>query len=104
MNDTIVTEIAVTGANCSWCFNETVERLRCEPGVVAVDASITGQCLHVRHHDVAVDRLLEVIRGHLHANDLSTLERVMDEVEPAVVALHCHHHEHHTERVGGAST
>jgi hypothetical protein len=87
-----VTEITVAGANCPWCLNETLDLLRREPGVVAVDANIGGQCLRVRHHDVAVARLLAVIRDHLHADDMSSAEHVMAEIDPQVAGLHCTHH------------
>ena len=86
------TEISVAGANCPWCFNETVELLRHEPDVVSVEASIGGQCLRVDHHDVAVDRLLAVVHGRLHADDTSTTEHVMVAVDPRVADLHCTHH------------
>ena len=90
MNET-TTEITLGGANCPSCFNETIELLRGEHDVIAVDANIGTQCLRVRHRDVAVDRLLEVIRGHLHADDTSTTEHVMVEIHPLVVDLRCSH-------------
>jgi hypothetical protein len=86
-----VTEITISGANCAWCFNETVDLLRREPGVVGVDANITGQCVRVRHRGVAVERLLAVIRGHLHADDTSSAEHVMVAIDPHVAELHCAH-------------
>lgn len=85
------TEITIEGANCPWCFNETIELLRREPGVVGVDASIGQQCVSIRHHDVALDRLLAVIRGHLHADDMSSVEHVMVEIDPQLAATHCPH-------------
>jgi hypothetical protein len=100
MTTETVTEITVTGANCPWCLNETLDLLRREPGVVAVDANIGGQCLRVRHHDVAVDRLLAVIRDHLHADDMSSAEHVMAGIDPQVADLHCTHGLGGTE-VGG---
>ena len=93
---TRTTEITVVGANCPWCFNETVDLLRHEPGVVSVDGSITEQCLRVDHHDVAIERLLDVVRGHLHADDTSSAEHIMVTVDPHVAEPHCaHHHAHH---------
>jgi hypothetical protein len=92
MTETIsTTEITIVGANCTWCLNDTLDRLRREPGVVDVDANIAGQCLRVRHHAVAVDRLLTVIRGHLRADGTSSTEHVMVEIDPAVAELHCTH-------------
>lgn len=91
MTDLTDTEITVAGANCPQCLNETLDLLRAEPGVIGVHASITGQCLRVRHRGVDADRLLAVIRGHLHADDMSSVERVMVAVDPAVAELHCTH-------------
>ena len=85
------TEINLVGANCPWCFNDTIDLLRHEPGVIGVRGSITGQCLRVDHHDVAVDRLLAVVRGSLHADDASTTEHVMVALDPRVAELHCTH-------------
>jgi hypothetical protein len=45
----------------------------------------------VRHHDIAVERLLAIIRGHLHADDTSSGEHVMVEIDPQVAELHCTH-------------
>ena len=47
--EAVTTELTVAGANCPWCFNETVELLRREPGVVSVDASMGGQCIRITH-------------------------------------------------------
>lgn len=91
MTDVTTTEITVAGANCPWCFNETLDLLRREPGVVGVDANIGGQCLRVRHGGVTVDRLLAVIRDHLHADDTSSAEHVMVEIDPVVADCHCSH-------------
>jgi hypothetical protein len=85
------TEISVAGANCPWCFNETIDLLRREPGVVSVDATIAGQCLRVAHYDVAIERLVTVVRGHLHADETSSAEHVMGAVDPRVADLHCMH-------------
>jgi hypothetical protein len=91
-----ITEISIAGANCPWCLDETVDRLRREPGVAAVDSHIGRQCLRVHHQGVAVDRLLAMIRGHLHADDMSSAEHVMVEIDPRVADLHW------THRLGGA--
>lgn len=91
--ETVVTttEITVPGANCSWCLNETLDLLRAEPGVSAAVADIGRQCLIIDHDDIAVDRLLAVIRGHLHAEDMTSAERVMVAVDPHVAELRCTH-------------
>lgn len=96
-DSTQTTEISVAGANCPWCFNDTLAVLRDEPGVVAVEGSIAGQCIVVDHRDVTVDRLLDVVRGELHADETSPTEHVMVAVDPTVADLHCTH-----RRSGGA--
>ena len=90
-DDGITTEIIVSGANCPWCLNETLDLLRREPGVQSADSSAAGQCMRIRHNGVAVDRLLAVIRGNLHANDTSSIEHVMVEIDPRLADLHCTH-------------
>ncbi|MGE3447799.1 MAG: hypothetical protein AB7H92_09500 [Microbacteriaceae bacterium] len=89
--ETVTTEISIAGANCPWCFNDTLDRLRHEPGVVSVVASIAGQCLRVEHRGVAIDRLLAVVRGRLHADDTTSTEHVMVAIDPHVADLHCTH-------------
>jgi hypothetical protein len=86
-----ITEIAITGANCPWCFNETVDRLRAEPGVVAVHGSLGAHCLRVHHDGTDSDRLLGIVRRHLHADDVSSSEHVMVEVDARVARLRCTH-------------
>ncbi len=89
---TRTTEISVVGANCPWCFNDTLDVVRSEPGVVSVLGSVAGQCIRVEHDDVAVGRLLSVVRDHLHADDMSSAERVMVVVEPHLAERRCTHH------------
>ncbi len=43
-------EIRVPGANCPWCFNEAMDRIRDLVGVAEVHASIHHQCIEVQHH------------------------------------------------------
>lgn len=97
-DETARTEISIAGANCPWCFNDTLDVLRHEPGVVSVVASIAGQCLRVEHRGVAIDRLLAVVRGSLHADDTSSTEHVMVTVDPHVADLHCTHHARNPDR------
>ncbi len=89
------TEISVVGANCPWCFNETLDALRREPGVASVVASMAGQCVQVDHHGVAVERLVSVLREHLHADESASAEHVMVAVDPQVADLHCTHRPPH---------
>lgn len=88
---TTVTEIAVAGANCPWCLNETLDVLRREPGVVSVAADLGGPCLRIEHDGPSVERLLALIRDHLHAESTSSFEQVMVAVDPQVAELHCSH-------------
>lgn len=87
------TEIAVAGANCPWCFSDTVDLLRSEPGVVSVRGSIAGECIRVDHERVDVDRLIAVVRRNLHADDVSptSAEHVMVEVDARIAELRCTH-------------
>jgi len=87
----VTTEIRVVGANCPWCLNETLERLRDQPGVVDAHASMSDQCLRIEHDGLAVDELVMLVRRHLHGAELSSLEPVMVEVDAQEAALHCHH-------------
>lgn len=86
------TEIAVAGANCPWCFNETVDALLREPGVTAVGGSITEQYLRVEHQGLDVAALIDVVRRHLHADELSSAEHTMVQVDPRIADIaHPHH-------------
>lgn len=85
------TEITITGANCPWCFNETLDRLRAEPGVIGAQATMSGQCIRIDHNALPVDNLIELVRRHLHAADVSSIEPVMVEVDPHLADLHCSH-------------
>lgn len=87
----VTTEIDVTGANCPFCFNETMDRLRVEPGVVAVHGSTAEQCFRIDHDGVELDRLVSLVRQHLHGDDVSSDEHVMVEVDPRVAEQHCTH-------------
>jgi hypothetical protein len=91
-DDTTVTEISVVGANCPWCFTDTLDALRREPSVVSAAASLAGQCIRVEHHGAAPERLLDVVREHLHGDGLASMEQVMVAVDPQLAELHCTHH------------
>jgi hypothetical protein len=85
------TEISVAGANCPWCFNETIDLLRREPGVVSVDATIAGQCLRVVHRDVAIERLVTGVRAPPHAADTYYRSNVLHAVAGRAADLNCLH-------------
>src|SRR3546814_3530033 len=64
--DAITTEIDIAGANCPWCFNETLDRLRAEPGVVDARASMRGQCLRIEHRGLPTQALVGLDRRNRH--------------------------------------
>jgi copper chaperone CopZ len=92
---TAVTEIAIDGANCPWCFNETIDELRAQPGVRSVTASISAQCLRVEHAGSDPAHLIETVRQHLRADAMFGAEHEMVNVEPRVADLRCTRHAHH---------
>lgn len=89
--DATTTEIDIAGANCPWCFNETLDRLRAEPGVVDARASMRGQCLRIEHRGLPTQALVDLVRRHLHGAALSSSEPVMVEIDAHEAALHCTH-------------
>src|SRR3546814_3923061 len=89
--DAITTEIDIAGANCPWVFNETLDRLRAEPGVVDARASMRGQCLRIEHRGLPTQALVDLVRRHLHGAALSSSEPVMVEIDAHEAALHCTH-------------
>ena len=90
-HETTANEIRIAGANCPWCFNESLERLRAYPGVIDARASMGGECLRIDHHGIPVDELLVLVRRHLHGADLSSAESVMVQVDAQEAAIHCPH-------------
>lgn len=100
-DERVVTQVVLGGANCPWCLNETLERLRHEPGVCSVEASAAGQCVRIEHAGLSDERLLDVIRGHLRGSVTWSTEQVMVEVEPRVASLHCTHRPDGSHRTDG---
>lgn len=82
-------EIRVPGANCPWCFNEAMDRVRGLEGVADVRASILSECIEVQHHDAPISLVLDTLRTYLHGTDDSSHECQMVAVEPDVVTLAC---------------
>ncbi|HEX5946171.1 MAG TPA: hypothetical protein VFY82_07835 [Acidimicrobiales bacterium] len=93
-DDLVTTEIDIAGANCPFCFNETLDRLRAEPGVVDAHASMNGQCLRIAHSGLPTGALVDLVRRHLHGVERSSAETVMVEVDAHEAALHCTHRHH----------
>ena len=56
-------------------------------GVAAVRASILGECIEVRHHDVPVAVLVDTLCARLHGYDDSSHECQMTAVEPEPITL-----------------
>src|SRR3546814_6049694 len=86
--DAITTEIDIAGANCPWCFNETLYRLRAEPGVVDARASMRGQCLRIEHRGLPTQALVDLLRRHTHGAALSSSEPVLVEIDAHDTLLH----------------
>lgn len=78
-------EIRVPGANCTSCFNDAMDKVRTVDGVAGVRASILGECIEIRHHDVPTAVLVDTLRASLHGYDDSSHECLMAAVEPAPV-------------------
>ena len=82
-------EIRVPGADCPWCFNDAMDRIRDLAGVAEVRASIAGECIEVRHHEVPQSLLVETLRTYLHGTDDPSHECQMVAVEPELVTPAC---------------
>lgn len=88
---TKTTEIIVKGANCSHCLNNTLEKLRAQPGIVDVQISAVDHCIRLEHNGSDVRPYLEVVRSELHGIVKYGNELRMVEVDPEVASLHCTH-------------
>jgi hypothetical protein len=88
----LTTEMRIEGANCPYCLNEAIDRLRHEPGVHGVHASSTDGCLVVEHEGIDQDRLIGIATEQLHGTAVSSNETVMLHVDASVAELHCRHH------------
>ena len=89
---TTTTRIDVTGANCPWCFNDVMDRLRADPAVVSVRGSIATHLLVVEHGGADDERLLALVQRNLHVDARGSSEHVMAAVDPSVTELpgpHC---------------
>lgn len=85
------TELRVEGANCPVCLDSALDALREVDGINSVSASIRGGCVAVEHDGVDADDMTSILHRALRGVSLSGTEIVMSRVDPAVVALHCHH-------------
>jgi len=55
------TSLRIEGANCSACFNETLDALTTIDGVRSVQGSFAGPCRDI-DHDVAIETFTGTIR------------------------------------------
>lgn len=90
--NTETTEIVINGANCAFCLNDTLEKLRAQPGVVDAQLSATDHCLRVEHEGSDLKPYLDVVRSTLHGVVKYGNELMMVEVDPEVARRHCTHH------------
>lgn len=82
-------EVRIPGANCTYCFNEAMDKVRDLAGVTNVRASIIGDCIEVQHRDTSITLLVETLRTHLHGTDESVHGCQMLPIEPELIALNC---------------
>lgn len=86
-----LTEIKVAGANCPWCLNDALDRLRSLEGVTAARSWMTSECIQVTHHGVDMPVLLDTLRATLHGVDSASHESLMVPVDPHQVEVNCRH-------------
>lgn len=85
------TMLRIDGANCSACFNETLEDLVRLDGVRSAHGSVAGPCIEV-DHDVAIETIADAIRNRLHGIEMFANEIRMVPLEPVVMSVTCEHH------------
>jgi regulator of cell morphogenesis and NO signaling len=85
------TMLRIDGANCSTCFNETLEDLARIDGVRSAHGSVAGPCIEV-DHDVDIETIAEAIRNRLHGIEMFANEVRMVPLEPVVMSVACEHH------------
>ncbi len=98
------TTLRIDGANCSTCFNETLDDLARLDGVRRVHGSVAGPCIEV-DHDVALEVITDAVRNRLHGIEMFANEVRMVPLAPVVMSVSCtHHHPAEAEaeaKVGG---
>jgi regulator of cell morphogenesis and NO signaling len=85
------TTLRIDGANCSTCFNETLEDLARIDGVRSAHGSVAGPCIEV-DHDVSLDTITDAIRNRLHGIEMFANEIRMVPLEPVEMSMTCTHH------------
>lgn len=92
------TTLDLEGANCPYCFNETLDDLARVDGVSKVHGSMGGTCIVIDHDDdVPVDMLVERIHRHLHGVQMFSNEIQMSSIDPSVLVRPCIHHRDHVD-------
>lgn len=86
------TSVRIDGANCSTCFNETIDALSHLDGVHRVHGSFAGPCLEI-DHDIPLETINNTIRDHLHGVEMFANEIRMVPLEPAPLTTTCAHHQ-----------
>lgn len=85
------TELGVDGADCSFCWNDVIEKLGDLDGVSNVTGSITAGCIAIEHDDIDPAALVAMVRTSLHGIAMSANEIVMSSIDPVVVISPCTH-------------
>jgi copper chaperone CopZ len=85
------TNLRIDGANCPFCLNDVIDRLRAIDGVTSVDSSISAGCLAIDHDALDPEDLLNLIRTSLHGVSMASNEIVMSPIDPVISVLHCSH-------------
>lgn len=88
------TSLLVPGANCSTCFNATLDALGGVAGVHAVHGSIAAGCIEIDHDPVAPDLLRRTVQDHLHGVVMFSNEIRMVSLDVAVAPMACVHRPH----------
>jgi copper chaperone CopZ len=98
------TSLDLTGANCPYCFQDTLAGLTRIEGVSNVHGSMGGSCIVIDHDDeVTVDALVELIHGHLHGVQKFSNEIEMVSVDLSPLARSCVH-SHATPQASSGSS
>jgi copper chaperone CopZ len=79
------TKLRIDGANCSTCFNQTLDDLANLDGVRSVHGSVAGPCIEV-DHDVDLETLTAVIANRLHGVEMFANEVRMVPLEAVVIS------------------
>lgn len=82
--------LCIDGANCPFCFNETLDDLAHIEGVRAVRGSIAGPCIELDHDDVALDTITGTVRNRLHGVEMFSNEIRMTRLDPVAISACTH--------------